>query len=86
MRSQAEWLEMNNRPVAGLILENEHKVEHKPPEAAVGEWAAFIEKEIDQDRWMINQRSPLVSEESGCSIKADHTGRPSRWCLVGVRH
>lgn len=66
---------MNNQPVAGLILEDEHKVEQKTREAAVGEWAAFIEKEIDQDRWMIEQKSPVVPEEGEWMV---HQGRSHR--------
>lgn len=75
MRSQAEWLGMNNWPVVGLILEDEQKVEQKTWEAAVGEWAAFIENETDQDRWVIDQRSPLVSEEGERMV---HQGRSHR--------
>lgn len=75
MRSQAEWLEMNNRPVVGLILEDVHEVEQKTWKAAVREWAAFTENEIDQDRWMTEQRSPLVSEEGEWMV---HQGRSHR--------
>lgn len=75
MRSQAEWLGMNNQPVVGLILEDEHKVEQKTREAAVGEWAAFIENEIDRDRWKTEQRSPLVSKEGEWMV---HQGRSHR--------
>lgn len=75
MRSQAEWLGMNNWPVVGLILEDEHKVEQKTWEAAVGEWAAFIENETDQNRWVIKQMSPLVSEEGEWMV---HQGRSHR--------
>lgn len=86
MRSQAEWLEMNNWPVAGLILEDEHKEEQTTREAAVGEWATFIEKETRKDERL--SKGVLWSQRkgSGWSIWADHTGRPSRWCSGGVRH
>lgn len=75
MRSQAEWLGVNSLPAVGLILEDEHKVEQKTQEAAVGEWAAFIENEIDQDRWKIEQRSPLVSEEGEWMVHQSRSHR-----------
>lgn len=68
-----------------LILEDQHKVGQKTQLVAVWEESAFIENEMDQDRWKMEQSSPQFSKtrERKIHIGRSHRYVPSHWCSSG---